>query len=57
VSKQIGGGGIMNPSQRAVPSGADHENWAGSFKERASQNEDFGKIALTSSLCRVKLIF
>lgn len=47
----------MSPSQRAVPSGDDHENRAATLKERASQNEDFGKIALTSSLLKVKLTF
>ena len=43
----------MSPSQRAVPRSDDHENKAGSHKERPSQNDDFGKIALTSSLQKV----
>ena len=43
----------MSPSKRAMPSSDDHENRAGPHKERSSQNDDFGKIALTSSLQKV----
>jgi hypothetical protein len=35
-NKQIGGGGIMNPSQRVVTSGDDHENRAGPHKDKPS---------------------
>lgn len=36
-----------------MPSSDDHENMAGPHKDKPIQNDDFGKIALSSSLLKV----